>query len=269
MYILLGAIILSLGVTLFFIPNHIAAGGTPGIATLINHVADFPIGVIMFCINVPLVLLSIKFIGKTFAFKTIFAICISSFSVDFIREVLMIEAFTHEPILGSIFGGILIGFGLGFIIEGNASAGGPSIIAKIIALKMNKRQENVIIILDALIVISAGFVFNNIESTLWSLVGVYASFKSIDVIVTGRQIDKSVHISSSNIEELSSQIYNSFGKEGIIIKGVSSNFNQERKILMLVIPNNRIVELQEIVYRFDKESMIVVNDVSEMLVKNI
>ena len=251
--------------TTFFIPNHIAAGGTPGIATLLNHLISFPIGIIMFCINTPIVLLSMKFIGKSFAFKTIFAICVSSFSVDFLREVLMIESITDNSIIASIFGGIIIGVGVGFIIEGNASAGGPSTIAKIIAEKTKYRQENIIIVFDAIIVISAGFIFNNMESTLWSLIGVYMTLKGIDSIVFGRQIYKSIHISSDNIEVLSKSIFNVFGNNGIMIKGEAINMEEEKKILMIVIPYNQIVELQKIVYNHDKNSLLIIHDASELV----
>lgn len=137
----------------------------------------------MLCINVPIIFISIKFIGKSFAAKTVLTMCISSFSVDFIREILMLEGITTNLIIASVIGGIILGFGLGLIIAGNSSAGGLAIIAKMIAEKTNQKQEHIIILFDALIVIAAGFVFNNIESTLWSLIGVFMSLKGIWLIL--------------------------------------------------------------------------------------
>lgn len=188
--ILLGGIILSTGVTLFLVPNLIVAGGTPGIAILINYFTQYPLGIIMFFINLPMILISMKFINKAYAFRTIFSICITSFSVDFIRLTLGLEGFVINPILASIFAGILVGFGLGFIIEGNASAGGPSVIAKLISQKTKFKESKIVILLDALIVILAGIVFQNIESTLLSLVTVYVSLKSLDMILSECSIFK-------------------------------------------------------------------------------
>lgn len=182
-YIFIGSSLLAIGVVLFLIPNKIVSGGTPGISIMLNYFTGLPAGAIMFAVNVPLVLLSIKYINKSFAIRTIFAITVTSSIVDILREYLHITSFTNEPILGAIYGGIAIGLGLALIIAGSASAGGPSIIAQIIADKKKWKLSNVIISLDIIIVIIAGIVFQSSESILWSLISVYTTGKSMQFLL--------------------------------------------------------------------------------------
>lgn len=265
LFILLGGILLSLGVTLFLVPNQIVAGGTPGVAILINYFTHYELGMIMFCINLPMILLSMKYINKGYALRTIFAICVTAFTVDFISVILHLDGFIINPILASIFGGIFVGFGLGFIIEGNASAGGPSVIAKLISQNTKFKEEKIVITLDAIIVISAGMVFENIESTLLSLVTVYVSLKSLDIILSGRSVYKMVHIATNNAEILSHNIREHLNIKGTIVSGMELDLKENKKVVMLVIKSSLIVELKEIVQKYDNESFIVISDASEIM----
>ena len=264
-YIAIGATLLAMGVVMFLMPNQIVSGGTPGISILINYFTGIPAGMIMFIINVPLVLMSIKYIGKGFTIRTIFSIVTSSFMVDFFREYLHIIAWTNEPILASMFGGIFIGLGLGFIIAGNASAGGPSIVARIVANKMHWKEGNVIIALDILIVLSAGIVFSSIESTLWSLISVYTTARCMDILISGRPTKKVIHISSKKVEILSEQIIRKFGKEGVILNGLGFDKVEKRQLLMLVIDNNKIPELRAMMHKYDPDGFLVIIEASELL----
>lgn len=264
-YIAMGATLLAIGVVMFLIPNQIVSGGTPGISILLNHFTGIPTGMLMFIINIPLVLMSIKYIGKGFTIRTIFSIATSSFMVDFFQEFLHVSAWTNEPILAGIFGGISIGLGLGFIIAGNASAGGPSIVARIIADKMHWKQGNVIIALDIVIVLSAGIVFASVESALWSLISVYATARSMDMLISGRATEKVIHISSKKVELLSKHIMEKFSKEGIILSGLGFDQKEQRKLMMLSIDNNKIPALRAMIEKYDPDGFLVIIEASELL----
>ena len=262
--VLIGALLLSLGVTLFLVPNQIVSGGTPGISILLNHFTGVQLGLLMFCINAPLVLISIKSISRGFALRTIFSICVSSLAIDFLQEFLRIEGFVVSPILASIFGGVFVGLGLGFIIEGKASAGGPSIIARILAGKTGWKQENIMMILDAIIVLLAGLIFQNIESALWSLVSVYASARAIDVVLSGRSIYKLVHVSTRNPIVVREQILAKLELQGTIVDGTELSGQEDKKLLIFVIENSKITKLKNIVKKYDQDGFIVLSDASEL-----
>lgn len=263
-YIFIGSSSLALGVVLFLIPNHIVAGGTPGISTIINYFTGVPAGMLMFLINIPLVLMSMKYISKEFAVRTIFSIVVSSSVVDILREYFHVAAWTNDPILSSIFGGIAIGIGLGFIIAANASAGGPSIVARFIADKMHWKQNNVIVSLDFIIVLAAGIAFGKVESALFSLIVVYATGQGLNAIVSGRPSKKVVHIFSKNVKLLSHHIVQSLGRDGVVLEGVSGDPHEKQKILMLIVENSMIRVVREIVKEHDKEGYMVVIEASEL-----
>lgn len=260
LFIFIGASSLALGVVLFLIPNHIVAGGTPGISILINYFTGIPAGMLMFLINIPLVLMSMRYISKEFALRTVFSIVVSSSAVDILREYFHVTAWTNDPILSSIFGGIAIGFGLGFIIAGNASAGGPSIVARYIADRMSWKQNNVIIALDFMIVIAAGIAFAQIESALLSLIVVYATAQGLNTILSGRPSKKVVHIFSKNAKLLRQHIIAALGKNEVVFEGVS----ETEQILILIIDNTQIRVVREIVKEHDNEGFLVVIEASEL-----
>lgn len=264
LFIFIGASSLALGVVLFLIPNHIVAGGTPGISILINYFTGVPAGVLMFLINIPLVLMSMRYISREFALRTVFSIVVSSSVVDILREYFHVSPWTNDPILASIFGGIAIGIGLGFIIAGNASAGGPSIIARYIADRMQWKQNNVIIALDFIIVIAAGVAFAKIESALLSLIVVYATGQALNTIISGRPSKKLVHIFSDNTTLLRQQIVASLEKNEVIFEGLSDASYDHPNILMLIIENKQIRLIREIVKEYDADGFLVVIEASEL-----
>ncbi len=263
-FIFIGASSLALGVVLFLIPNHIVAGGTPGISILLNYFTGIPAGMLMFLINIPLVLMSIRYISRGFAVRTVFSIVVSSSVVDILREYFHVKPWTNDPILAALFGGIAIGIGLGFIIAGNASAGGPSIVARYIADRMQWRQNNVIIIMDVMIVLAAGLAFASIEKALLSLIGVYATGRSLDMLISGRPTKKVVHIFSKNVGFLRQQILERLGSENVVIEGIGFEAAEAHKVLMLVAESNTIRILRTIVKEHDPEGFMVVIEASEL-----
>jgi len=264
--ILLGGFVLAAGVSLFLVPNEITSGGTPGIAILINYFTGFSIGTIMLAINIPMVLASMKFIGQGYGFRTIFAIVVIAMASDLFLEILELHALSHEPVLATLFGALFIGLGLGLIISSDASPGGPSIIASIVARKTGLKEGNLIILLDALIVFAAGFVFPTLESMLWSLLGVYVTARALNVVISGRPSKKLIHISSNNTQKLRAELVNRLGHEGgVIIEGITLHTGDERALLMLIVDNNKVHTLHQIVQETDPSGVVVVMEASELM----
>ena len=186
-FIMVGSLIMAFGVVAFLSPNHIATGGTAGLAIVLHSVINLPIGVLMALINVPLLLVSLKYLGKSFAIKTIVCIAFIVVFVDALAQWAHIPNLSNNPMLATLYGGVIVGAGLGLIFKGGASAGGGTILAKIIAANSGMKTSNVILLLDALVVASAGLVFKSVELALWSLISIYVASKVIDIILVGAQ----------------------------------------------------------------------------------
>ncbi len=265
-YILLGSLIMAFGLVSFLSPNHIATGGTAGLAIVLHSVVNLSIGVLMALVNIPLIIIGWKYLGQKFALKTVICILLIVVFVDLFAQVFKTPNLSTNLMLAALYGGVSVGSGLGLIFKGGASAGGGTILAKIISTKTNLKTSSVILILDALVVISAAYVFKSIELGLWSLISIYVGSKLIDTILVGAQNQKIVHISSSkNLIELSRIISESIGVSGTIVNGNDLNSSEKKDIIFIMIDKNRINTLKQIVYHYDSEVKMIVMEATEVL----
>lgn len=264
-YILAGSIFAAIGVVSFLVPNSLITGGTAGLALLFHHLSSFTIGTWMILINVPLVLLGIKYFGKMYAVKSVITIILISVIIDILNEVVKLPAVTNETLLGSVFGGVFIGLGLGFIIKGKSSAGGSSIIATIIASKTKYKASEAMLIIDAIVILFSIYVFNDVDKALWSIVSIYVTSKIIDVILTGRPSKKVVHLVTNKIELVSKHVRENLGEEGTIIQGKNLFNKEDKTMILIVVEIAKIQVLREIAKEHDPDSFLVISEASELL----
>ena len=265
LFIVLGSLFLSLGVVLFFIPNALVTGGTSGMAILLHYLLGLPTGVMMVAVNAPLLLLGAKYLGRAFTIRSVITIVLSSVFIDAFNELLHVNALTKDVILAAVFGGMCIGVGLGLVLSGNASAGGSTILAKIIASKTTIKASTVILAIDVMIIIAIALIFKNVDLALWSLVSIYVSAKSIDMFLSRGPSKKVVHIVSSKIDALCRVIVEQIGYEGTIVKGESIFGHESKEMIFLVVENRKIPRLKTLVQSIDEEAFVVLMEASELL----
>lgn len=265
LFILAGSVLLSLGVVWFLTPNQLLTGGTAGLSLLLHYVTPFTIGTIMIAINIPLLIVGVKYLGKMFAIRTVITLLLISVLIDTFMEVLHVKAFVLDTILASLFGGIFIGIGLALVIKGNSSAGGSTIIAKIVASKMEMKAGQVLLIIDSLIVLSALFIFDDNAKVLWSVVSIYVTAKVIDMILTGRLNKKLVNLVTNKADLLKVKIREELGEYGTIIKGDGLYENQEKTMILIVVEVSKLQYLRELVKKYDPEGFLIITEASEML----
>ena len=265
-FILAGCLVLAFGVVGFLSPNNIATGGMAGLAIVLHHIFKLPIGLLMALINIPLLLVSLKYLGKQFAIKTIACIGFIVVFIDILGEIIHLPSMSNNLLLATLYGGVTVGIGLGLVFKGGASAGGGTILAKIIASKTTIRTSSVVLIFDAIVVASAGFVFNSIELALWSLISIYVASQLIDTVLIGAQNEKIVHISSSkNLNELSRIISGTLGISGTIVSGHSLGATEYKDIIFIMIDKNRLNALKQLVAEYDENVKMIVMEATEVL----
>lgn len=263
--ILMGTLCIALGVVFFFIPNNFTTGGTPGMAILLHHLTGFSVGSMVVAINVPLLILGLKYLGKAFALRTIVAIVLISFFIDFFQSFFNFPSLTQNILLAAIFGGLIIGLGVGLIIKGNASAGGSTIIARIVSSNSHIKPAKVILFIDVIIVVSSIYVFENIDKALLSVISIYATAKAIDVVLTGTLSTKVIHIASSKPEHLRKQIALHLGENGTVLNGAGLLEAQDKTLIFLVVDIKKIGLLKEVIEKNDPKAFMIVMEASEML----
>ncbi|PCH76654.1 MAG: membrane protein [Flavobacteriaceae bacterium] len=266
LFIALGCLLVAFGVVGFLSPNQIATGGTAGLSIIFHTIFNLPIGLLFALINIPLLLVSIRYLGKYFALKSGVAIIMMGVFIDVLSKVIHLEALSTEPLLATLYGGVLVGTGLGFIFKGGGSAGGGTIIARIVTSKTSLKTGTVILILDIIVVLAAGLVFNSIELALWSMISIFTGAKLIDVVLTGRPNHLIVHISSYKaLLPLGLLIKQQIGVSGTTVNGKDLGQETAKDIIFVVVPKNRLNLLEDLVVSYDPKAKMIVMEATQML----
>lgn len=265
LFILFGSVILAIGVVGFLAPNKIATGGTSGLSIILNYISNIPIGLLLLMMNVPLLLISIKYIGKQFAFRTMISIISLALFIDLFREILHFPTLSTNILLATIYGGLCVGVGIGLIFKGDASAGGGAIIARIIKDKYDIKPGTVILTLDVFVVLLSAIVFKDLELALWVMLSIFVASKFIDLVLRGRKQNKIVHIASEDLNTLNEIIASKMGILGTLIKGNDFSKTSRRNIIFLSINKNRIITLKNLVEKHDPNAYMVVLEATELL----
>lgn len=265
LYVIFGVLLIAISVVIFFVPNNFTTGGTPGAALLLHKLTGFSIGSMVIAINIPLLIWGYKYLGKRFAIRTIFAIILISLFIDLFSKYLYFPDLISNILLASIFGGLVIGLGVGLIIKGNASTGGSTVVARIVSANSHIKPAQVILIIDVIIVVSSIYVFKDLEKALWSIMSIYVTAKAIDVVLTGTLTTKVIHIATNKPELLSKRITQRLGNDGTILKGTALHPNQDKTIIFIVLDVKRLGTLRQIIQETDNEAFMIVMEASEML----
>ena len=261
--ITIGSAFLSCGVVFFLYPAKIITGGTPGLGLITHYLTGISIGKAMLAINIPLLLLGKKHLSLGFTLRTVYSMVVTSIIIDVLVYYVDFPEI-KSLLISTLYGGVTVGIGIGIILKANASAGGTTIIARIIASKTQFKPASVIMILDAIIVVSVGIIFKNLEGVLWSIISIYSASIVINKIVTGGVSEKLVNIVSEKTDEISTAIMSELDRDGSILEGQSLAKNHSKSIIFVVIDVKRIIQLRELVLNIDKDALMIIMEASEM-----
>ncbi|PMP82485.1 MAG: hypothetical protein C0175_03560, partial [Caldisericum exile] len=167
--IFVGSLIYAIAIDVFIQPNHIAPGGFIGIAIILNHYLPFlKVGITVVLMNIPLLILGLRRIGSKFFFGTILGTILSSFLIDILAPYL--PSFTTEPMLAALYGGFIMGAGIGIVFRFYASTGGTDLLAQLIYDFTGLPFGQALMVVDVVIIVASGFVFKDINVPLYSII---------------------------------------------------------------------------------------------------
>ncbi len=261
--IVIGSTLLASGVAFFLLPANIATGGTPGMAMITHYITSISTGKLMIIINIPLLIAGIKFIDVRFALRTVFCIILSSVLIDFFVSSIQFQG-VSSMLLAALYGGISVGAGVGLVLKGNASAGGTTIIARLISNHTHFKPAQAILILDTLIILAIGFIFSDLEKSLWSLISIYLTSHIIDRVLTGAIPEKIVHITSSHTEEIGQAIKQTLRIDGSVLSGHNLSGDINKSIMFVLIEARRISQLKQLVLNMDPDALMIVMEASDI-----
>ena len=262
-WIAIGCFVLAIGVTLFLSPNRVSSGGISTVGTVLLHLFGVRISLTNILANALLFSFGFRYLEKYAIVKTLEGILFFSLSLELIS---LLPVYTEDVMIATLIGGALIGLGVGLVIRKDGSTGGSDFAALILKRFFpHVSLAHLILILDCAVVIFAGFVFQSVSVTLYSLIAMYVSSKITDAIVTLGDSAKEVRIFSSQAERIAAEIIERFerGVTGIYGKGMYSG--KEGMNLLCVVSPKELPALIHAVKEMDPTSFIIINDAKEVL----
>jgi len=273
--IVIGAFILAAGFVFFITPNMIVPGGVYGISIVIHYLTKgvssfapegFPVGLVGLILNIPLTIIGIRVLGSKFGIKTVIGFVLTSTFMDTLTwwwgEAPLVK---DDALLSSIFGGVLVGFGLGLMFKSKATSGGSDIVAMILAKYTRLPVGQLIIYVDSVIVLVGLLAFGDWRIPLYSWIVIFITGKVIDLVMQGVSHDKTLLIISDKYQEIRNNIINDLGRGGTFIAGKGMYNGAEKTIIFTVVNRRELAMLVEFIHKTDPRAFLTVMDANEIL----
>lgn len=263
--IILGALIHALAFNMFLGPNQIPMGGLSGLAQIINFLIPIlPVGTMNMLMNIPLLLLSGKLLGRRMLISSVVAVATSSVAIDAIGA--MHDFAAMDPFLSSIFGGAMMGLGLGLISAQNATLGGTSTLARLVKIKYPWLSTGSLIMgSDVVILVLAVLAFGKLEAALYGTIALLALEMIMDKVLYGMDPSKVAYIVSKKAQEIAVVLMEEQERGVTILRGEGAYTGDEKKILMVAFRQKDIVQIKRTVHGMDEKAFMVVVDANTVL----
>ncbi|MCK9548243.1 MAG: YitT family protein [Sphaerochaeta sp.] len=271
LYLVLGTAVAGFAIAVFITPAKIASGGVNGIATIIYHRTGWDTGAMMLAISVPLFLFGMKIFGKTYGARSLAGTLLLSAWVSLFGQITGYQGILPyidrmDTLLSAIFGGVLLGSGIGIVMRSGANTGGTDIIAQIISRYTPLPLGTALFVADALVILLGALNFG-LERALFAVITLYLSGQMVNFMVMnlGTKYAKTAYIVSDHHEAIGKRIINELRHGGTLITGVGIFTQRERPILLAVVHNQQITLLTQIVHEEDPKAFMFVHETYQAL----
>lgn len=267
--ITLGTAIVAIAINMFYSPSNLVTGGVTGIAIIVaewtkDTAWPVPLWLTNITLNVPLLLIALKMRGGKFIIKTLYATSHLSLALYYTKYI---PVFETDLIISAIFGGVLMGVGIGLVFRCYATTGGSDLAASLIHKFLRHIEiSKILFFLDAVVICAGFFVFGP-ENTMYAVIAVFVTSKAIDSILEGLSFAKCAFIISDKDVEVSKALLQSLSRGVTSLNGKGMYTGNAKNVVLCVVSKKEIVRLKEIVYNIDKDAFVIVTDVREVLGK--
>lgn len=261
--ITIAALVYSIGIGIFLEPNNLAPGGVTGLSIMVNYLTGISTGVAMFAINIPILWFGYRRLGKKLIYISIYALAVASIAVDLMTELGI--CVTKIPLLAALFGGALIGWGIGIIFRLGGTTGGTDIAVRLLKLKYRYMKTGAIfLITDVVIVSISAIVFRDIDTALYAGISVMATSMVMNKVLYGSDEAKLIYIISDKNREIVKILLDKIGVGATFLEGRGAYTGNDKEIIMCVIKRQKLPQLEEIVKEIDLNSFMIVTSATEI-----
>ena len=262
--LIVGSLVAAAALECFLIPNTILDGGITGISIILFKLFKIPLWLLVVVLNIPFIFIGYKNLGINFLYRTIISMVSFALFLSFFE---LIQPFTEEILLATIFGGALLGLGVGIVIHFGGCVDGTESVAIVISKKTSLSVGQVVLFFNLIIFGIAGFIFG-FDRAMYSLLTYVITFKVIDFVSEGLEQAKAAMIITSKETDLSKEIYKKLGRTTTTIRG-KGLISGEKEVLYCVLTRIEIFELRHLVEEMDESAFVTILDVSDIIGNHI
>lgn len=268
--LLLAGVLFGIGYNMFLLPGKVFIGGAGGVAEVLNFSFGWPTGLVIFLINVPLVVLFGIFYGWRYSLKSLIGIVATSGSIDLIGLMnILPEAFPDpesNALFCAIFGGCSIGAAIGVLMCRGFTTGGSDLVAFLIRLKVKKLSTaKLIAVVDAVVIVTAAIVTGKFISVLYSLVLIFSSSTTLEIVTSGIEKNKMAFIFSNEYEKIADIVSTKMGRGVTLFNGEGWYTKDEKHVVFCVVKKSELFLLKSIARSVDPAAFIVLGDATETI----
>ncbi|WP_410714731.1 YitT family protein [Brevibacillus sp. SIMBA_040] len=258
--IMIGAVLVAVGLEIFLVPNNIIDGGVTGLSIMLSHLTGLKLGLFLFILNLPFLIIGYSQIGKTFAISTLFGVAVMSIGTALLHDV---PSLTEDLLLSAVFGGIIVGIGVGLVIRAGGSLDGTEIVAILLTKKSPFSVGEVVMFFNLFILGSAGFIFGW-DRAMYSLIAYYIAYKMIDLTMVGLEQSRSVYIISEQPDEIGDALAAQLGRGITYLSGEGGYSGEAKKVIFCVITRLEEVKLKSIVEEIDSAAFLAIGHIHDV-----
>lgn len=263
--IILGAVCAAFSIECFLLPNTILDGGVTGTGMIINTLTALPLSALIIAINIPFFIVGFKALGKRFLLRTVIAIGVFSSMLEVFAAM---EPITDSELLAVVFGGVILGVGVGLVLRYGGCLDGTEIAAMLLSRKVGMSTGGIIFAINIIIYAVAGFCFDW-QSAMYSLLTYFITFKIIDLVEVGMDGAKAAMIITDHADDLADTIYQRLGRTCTFISAEGHVSGSQKTVLYCVITRVEVNELKRIISEADVSAFVTISEVSEILGNHI
>lgn len=263
----IGAICIAISVDLFLAPNDVVTGGVTGVAMILNDLIGTPIGVVVLLINVPLLIAGFRYLGGfVFSIRTIYATVVLSFAIDLLAPFIgrLIHA-PRDPLLYTLYGGLLDGFGVGLVFRAQGTTGGVDIIARFLQRWRGIPMGRSLLAMSVIVFAAAAYLFT-FDKVLYALLVAFVSGRTVDLVIEGATAyARQAIIITERPDQIRSSILHTLGRGVTLLEGRGGFTADQRTVLLSVVAQSEVSGLRSIVRDCDPDAFVVFSNVNEVI----
>lgn len=261
---LLGSFSFGVAISMFTEPNNIAPGGLTGLAVLISFLTQFPTGTTAFVLNIPLLLLAYRRVGREFFWRTVVGLTLSSVIIDLVA--LFLPPFSGDRLLASVFGGVLTGLGLGLIYMRGGSTGGGEIMATLLRRRFPHLSiGHLVLLVDAVVIALSTVVYSSLDSALYAVVTVFLSSQVMDRLVYGGQTAKVAMIVSRHWQRITERVLTEMERGVTQLEATGAYTGAGSRVLICAVGRTELYRLRQLVRESDPDAFVIFGTAEEVM----